>query len=124
MRFLFSFLENLFEHLATGGYPCLFRAITGIYCPGCGGTRAAYLLLTGHPFLSFLYHPIVLYTVFSCCYIGIRLLADRLIPPVTRKPFRLTPVWLWIALAITLINWGIKNFFLLVLHIDPLMQLF
>lgn len=120
MNALFSILQNLFEFLATGGYPCMFRTITKIYCPGCGGTRAVYLLLTGHPILSFLYHPIVLYTVFAFCYIGVRFLTDALFPPVKRKPFRLTPVWLWIALAIILLNWGIKNFFLIALHINLL----
>ena len=30
-------------------YPiCLFHALTGWNCPGCGGTRAAYQLLHGH----------------------------------------------------------------------------
>jgi hypothetical protein len=29
-------------------YPqCIFNRLTGLYCPGCGGTRAAYLLLHG-----------------------------------------------------------------------------
>jgi hypothetical protein len=27
--------------------PCLFHLATGLYCPGCGGTRAAYLALHG-----------------------------------------------------------------------------
>ncbi|MEO5680437.1 MAG: DUF2752 domain-containing protein [Acidimicrobiales bacterium] len=27
--------------------PCPFRAITGLWCPGCGATRASYLLLHG-----------------------------------------------------------------------------
>ena len=120
MGFIYDFLENIFRHLATDGYPCLFRAVTKIYCPGCGGTRAVYLLLTGHPVLSFLYHPIVLYTVFACVYIGVRFAINALIPPVGRNPFRLTPVWLWGALAILLVNWGVKNFFLLALHIDLL----
>ena len=81
MGFIYDFLENIFQHLSTAGYPCLFRAVTKIYCPGCGGTRAVYLLLTGHPVLSFLYHPIVLYTVFACIYIGVRFAIDALIPP-------------------------------------------
>ena len=89
MRFIYDFLENIFRHLVADGYPCLFRAVAKIYCPGCGGTRAVYLLLTGHPVLSFLYHPIVLYTVFACVYIGVRFAIDALIPPVGRKPFRL-----------------------------------
>lgn len=41
--------------------PCLFHKLTGLYCPGCGGTRAAALLLAGHPLKSFIYHPLVLY---------------------------------------------------------------
>jgi len=27
--------------------PCLFHLATGLHCPGCGGTRAAHLLLHG-----------------------------------------------------------------------------
>lgn len=41
--------------------PCLFHKLTGLYCPGCGGTRAVVLLFTGHPLKSFAYHPLVLY---------------------------------------------------------------
>ena len=33
----------------TGGPPvCVFKAVTGFDCPGCGGTRAAHQLLRGH----------------------------------------------------------------------------
>ena len=28
---------------------CPFKAVTGLDCPGCGGTRAAHQLFTGHP---------------------------------------------------------------------------
>ena len=35
--------------------------MTGLYCPGCGGTRSLHALLEGHPLRSLLYHPIVLY---------------------------------------------------------------
>ena len=37
------------------------QMMTGLYCPGCGGTRAVRALLSGHPVLSFLYHPVVPY---------------------------------------------------------------
>ena len=33
--------------------PCLFHRLTGLYCPGCGGTRAVRLLFTGHIWKSF-----------------------------------------------------------------------
>ena len=33
----------------AGGPPiCPFKAMTGLDCPGCGGTRAAHQLLNGH----------------------------------------------------------------------------
>ena len=36
-----------------GFYPvCLFHELTGLNCPGCGGTRAAYQLLHGHFLLA------------------------------------------------------------------------
>ena len=49
------------EALAAMMPPCLMRTVLGLYCPGCGGTRAVILLLEGHPIRSFFYHPVVLY---------------------------------------------------------------
>ncbi|WP_276948461.1 DUF2752 domain-containing protein [Acetatifactor muris] len=43
--------------------PCMFDRVAGIYCPGCGGTRAAEALLQGHILLSVWYHPLILYMV-------------------------------------------------------------
>jgi len=40
---------------------CTFKKITGLYCPGCGGTRAVAAFLTGHFVKSFRYHPFVPY---------------------------------------------------------------
>lgn len=35
---------------APGHYPtCPFLAVTGYFCPGCGGLRAVYALTHGHP---------------------------------------------------------------------------
>ena len=45
---------------AGQGYvPCLFHTLTGLYCPGCGGTRAAEALLRGDIISSILLHPLV-----------------------------------------------------------------
>ena len=43
------------------GCPCLFRSLTGLYCPGCGGTRAVRYLLQGEIGRSLWYHPLVGY---------------------------------------------------------------
>lgn len=38
-----------FNPSTHGFYPiCLFHAMTGLNCPGCGGTRSLYALLHGH----------------------------------------------------------------------------
>ena len=49
------------ELMAGQGFPCLFHLMTGLYCPGCGGTRAVRALLRGDLAMSFQYHPLVLY---------------------------------------------------------------
>lgn len=42
---------------------CEFNLLTGLYCPGCGGTRAVIAFLSGHFLKSFLYHPFVPYCI-------------------------------------------------------------
>lgn len=54
---------DLFCELARQGFPCLFRRMTGLYCPGCGGSRAARYLLRGDIGKSLWYHPLVGYAV-------------------------------------------------------------
>ncbi|WP_067844360.1 DUF2752 domain-containing protein [Amphibacillus sediminis] len=39
--------------------PCLFRSITGHYCPGCGMTRAALSILDGDIYQAFRYNMLV-----------------------------------------------------------------
>ena len=43
--------------------PCILHHFTGLYCPGCGGTRAFIALTHGQFLKSLYYHPLVLYTV-------------------------------------------------------------
>lgn len=38
---------------------CLFRAVTGVPCLTCGGTRCARFLLTGHPGVALGWNPLV-----------------------------------------------------------------
>ena len=50
----------LVSHLPPdgAGVPvCLFRALSGLPCPGCGLTRALSSLVQGHPAAAFSYHP-------------------------------------------------------------------
>ena len=36
---------------------CLFQALSGLPCPGCGLTRGLSSLIQGHPGAAFAYHP-------------------------------------------------------------------
>lgn len=37
--------------------PCLFRTLTGYYCPGCGSGQAVHLLLRGQVLEAMYYNP-------------------------------------------------------------------
>lgn len=43
--------------------PCFFSEVVGIYCPGCGGTRAFQALTEGRILLALWFHPLVPYGV-------------------------------------------------------------
>lgn len=112
---------ELIKLYRAAGSSCLMHAITGWYCPGCGGTRSVMFLLTGHPLMSFIYHPLVLYTAIVIGYMLLRHLFDM----IRTKSFRTQKKYfrtsmLWIALLITVINFLAKNISLIAFHIDLL----
>ena len=47
--------------------PCFFSSVIGIYCPGCGGTRALIAMLHGHFLKALWYHPLIPYLAFIYC---------------------------------------------------------
>lgn len=50
-----------FSPLGNKWYPpCPFKLLTGLYCPGCGATRASYNMIHGKFIASLRYHPMVL----------------------------------------------------------------
>ncbi len=51
--------QPVIEALAGGG-ACFFHTMTGLYCPGCGSTRATLALLHGRFLLSFHENPMIL----------------------------------------------------------------
>lgn len=46
------------SQIAALGPGCPFRVITGLDCPGCGGTRAATALLNGQPLRALDHNPL------------------------------------------------------------------
>lgn len=91
--------------------PCVMHTLTGLYCPGCGGTRAVLSLLHGHFLESFFYHPVVMYTVvvFAWYYVSntIEYISKGKIPIAMKLKIR----YLWIALGIILVQCILKNIY-------------
>ena len=51
--------------LTTFPPPCIFRKATGIYCPGCGSTRALRALFGGDFFAALRYNPFSVSVLFA-----------------------------------------------------------
>lgn len=108
--------------LQPGGYgmPCMLHALTGYYCPGCGGTRAAAAFLRGDILRSFFYHPIVPYAALLGGWFMVSQTAWRLSGKRLRIGMHFRTVYLWIALGLIAANFLVKNIALAVWHLDLL----
>ena len=91
--------------------PCVFYSVTGLYCPGCGGTRAILSLLDGEFVQSFLYHPFVPYAAAICILFLFSNILYRL--RIAKKRFLLRPVYLLSAVAIIIGQCAVKNLLIL-----------
>ena len=91
---------------------CAFEKVTGLYCPGCGGTRAVIALFQGHPIKSFLFHPAVPYTFVVYCVFMIRMFLLKHFGIGKEKDGRIVP-FVFIGIAIVLVQWIVKLILLL-----------
>lgn len=94
--------------------PCMIHAMTGYYCPGCGGTRATYALLHGKIITSLYYHPIVVYGVAVGGWFMISQTIERISRGKIHIGMHYRDLYLWIALVIAILNCLIKNLVLAV----------
>lgn len=97
-----------FNPSTYGFYPvCEFHALTGLNCPGCGGTRAAYELLHGH--LAQALHENALFVLSLAALVGrggwfaARRLRNR---PVSMF---LPPNFLWAFLIVAILFTVLRN---------------
>ncbi|MDE7061717.1 MAG: DUF2752 domain-containing protein [Lachnospiraceae bacterium] len=100
-------------------YACTLHTLTGLYCPGCGGTRAILFLLHGDLLRSFLYHPLVPYAAIVYGWFMISQTIQRLSRNRIRIGMHYRDIYLWIALILLTASFVIKNL-LLIWHIDLL----
>lgn len=84
--------------------PCSLYSRTGICCAGCGGTRAIQLLLQGQWLQSARYHILVPYTA----VVGGAFLLSPILRRIIGRPFLLRPLYFYLAILLTLGQWGIR----------------
>lgn len=94
------------------GMPCSFRSVTGLYCPGCGGTHAVCSLAKGDILQSFWEHPFVPYT--ALCFLIFLVWNTIVTIEGGRKLpfFHFHTAYVYIGISILLIQWIIKNIML------------
>lgn len=100
--------------------PCIIHTVFGLYCPGCGGTRAVAALFHGDFITSFIYHPLVLYTAVIAGWFLISQSIERISKHRIKIGLKYRDSYIWAALIILIINFIIKNMLLIIWHIDLL----
>lgn len=100
---------DLAKHLP----PCAFHLLTGYYCPGCGGSRAVSALLHGNFGESIYYNPFIMYGLVLGGWFMISQTIQRLSRNRIKIGMHYRNLYLYIALAIIIINCIIKNGFLM-----------
>lgn len=92
--------------------PCMIRVLTGLYCPGCGGTRAFFLLFSGHMRQALLHHPAVVY-VAAFCFLYLLLNTIKYVSRGKFNGLRYRNLYCYIGIAILIVNVVWKNYMLL-----------
>ncbi len=98
-----------FEPAESGLFPsCPFRALTGLYCPGCGTLRGLHQLLNGNLLEALGFNPLM---VLSLPFVGYALLSnavpglsDRQMPEVF-----IPAAWIWMLLGVVILFWALRN---------------
>ncbi len=82
--------------------PCGFREATGLLCPGCGATRAAYSALSGNFAESLAMNPLVLLGYPAAAIAAAGLLMND--PSRSRLSAALT--WIGLGTILAIMAWG------------------
>lgn len=89
------------------GPPCLLRQLTGLNCPGCGGTRAFFALSHGEIAKSIRFNPWTLILVTGLGIWGVKRLIRAVFPDSRLgRPLQLRASWLW-GLLVVIVAFGV-----------------
>ena len=86
---------------------CVFESVTGLYCPGCGGTRAVIALFKGHFVKSFILHPFVPYAFIVYSVFMIKMFMLKHFGTGTEKNGRIL-IFIYIGIGIIIVQWIVK----------------
>lgn len=101
------YFQYILPYFSTIG--CSFYRVTGLYCPGCGGTRALTALLHGNLLQAIRYHVLVPYAaVLYIAFMGSHFLA-RITGFRYFKGMRFRTWYLYGALVVLILNWIGQN---------------
>ena len=106
-------------------FKCKIYENLGIYCPGCGCTRAFVSLMNGNLIESFKYNPTVLYTVITT----IIYLASRTIGKITKNEnskyiMKYRSVYIYIGMTILIVTCILKNIEKIIYKFDKILDLY
>ena len=66
--------------------PCIFHRVTGLWCPGCGATRAMHQLVHGNLAAAFHFNPLAISILPVAAYLVVRGDTSTLKPSFSRSP--------------------------------------
>ena len=78
--------------------PCPLHRYTGLWCPGCGTTRALHQLLHGNVAAAFRFNPLAITLLPVIGYLCVR-----------REDNVLKPVWIWTLLGVVVAFGVLRN---------------
>lgn len=85
--------------------PCMFHALTGLHCPGCGATRCFGALVHGDVAQAFAYNPLLI-AALPFIALGLFAMAFR-IWTGRRLPLPRLPAWAIYALLCVIVLFGV-----------------
>lgn len=100
--------------------PCILHTLTGLYCPGCGGTRACISFLSGDLYASFRYHPFVPYAAICCIWFMISQTIEKISRHRIRIGMKYRDIYLWISVVLLVVHFVVVNAALIIWKVDLL----
>jgi len=78
--------------------PCPLHRFTGLWCPGCGSTRALHQLLHGNVVAAFHFNPLAISLLPVIGYLVVR-----------SEENHVKPVWIWTLLGVVVVFGVLRN---------------